>query len=277
MSVAEKELTQPVTIDRLDRAGKHLGTVQLDPAIFAVPINVPLLHQVVTAQLAARRSGTQSTKTRAEVRGGSHKPFRQKGTGSARQGSIRAPHYAGGGVALGPKPRSYDQRTPKKMIQQALRCALSDQVRTGGVRLVDQLDFEVPKTKDAVSTLGALGCDGKILVVVRSENENAIRSFSNLPDVLTVPLSQLTAYDVVAADVVVFTDATLPGEVTEAAPAKATGARKAAGTRKAAAPKAEAPAVVEAVVAEDAAAEEATEAPDAPADDDAASTEEASS
>ena len=128
-SRAEK-LLEPVTINRTTDAGVVLGVVSLDREFFSVAANVPLVHQVVTAQLAARRAGTQSTKTRSEVRGGSAKPYRQKGTGNARQGSIRAPHYAGGGVALGPKPRDYWQRTPRKMVQQAFRCALSDRAQS---------------------------------------------------------------------------------------------------------------------------------------------------
>jgi large subunit ribosomal protein L4 len=120
-----------------DVAGKDAGTVELDDTVFGVQPNVPLMHQVVTAQLARRRAGTQSTKTRSEVRGGGAKPYRQKGTGNARQGSIRAPHYAGGAVALGPKPRSYAQKTPKKMIKAALRSALSDRAAEGKVLVVD--------------------------------------------------------------------------------------------------------------------------------------------
>jgi len=203
--------TEAVTLERRSVSGELLGRVLLDPAVFAVPVNVPLLHQVVTAQLAARRAGTHSTRTRAEVRGGSAKPYRQKGTGRARQGSIRAPHFAGGGIALGPKPRSYAQRTPKKMVRQALRCALSARASAGGLRLVDRWGFAVPRTKDAVAALGALGCSGKVLVVLERADEAARRSFANLRQVVTVPADQLSAYDVLGADVVVFTDATLPG------------------------------------------------------------------
>ena len=225
----------PVVLERRSASGTVLGSVALDPAVFSVPVNVPLLHQVVTAQLAARRAGTQSTRTRAEVRGGSAKPFRQKGTGNARQGSIRAPHYSGGGVALGPKPRTYEQRTPKKMIQQALRCALSDRAANGGLRLVDRWAFEVPKTKEAVRALAALEATGKILVVLSRDDEAALRSFANLPEVLTLPADQLNAYDVLAADVVVFTDATLPGATALAAPALPSRARAAVAAEPAAA------------------------------------------
>src|SRR5215218_8658341 len=149
-----------ITIQKVD--GKSAGTVELDQAMFGIQPNVPVMHQVVTAQLAARRSGTQSTKTRAEVRGGGKKPFKQKGTGNARQGSIRAPHYSGGGVALGPKPRKYDQKTPKKMIKLALRSALSDRASEGRVVVVDGWGFDAPKTKSAVSALAGLGVEGRV-------------------------------------------------------------------------------------------------------------------
>src|SRR3954467_4868932 len=134
-------------------AGAEVGTVELSDEVFGRQPNVPLLHQVVTAQLAARRAGTQSTKTRAEVRGGGRKPFKQKGTGNARQGSIRAPHFSGGGIALGPKPRKYGQKTPKKMIKLALRSALSDRASEGRILVVDGWNFDGPKTKDAVAAL----------------------------------------------------------------------------------------------------------------------------
>src|SRR5580700_4595737 len=142
--------------------GAVTGTVELDPEFFAVQPNVPLMHQVVLAQLAAARRGTQSTKTRAEVSGGGKKPFKQKGTGRARQGSTRAPHWAGGGVALGPKPRSYRQRTPRKMIQLALRSALSDRAAEDRVAVVDGWPWTAAKTKDAKSALAALGLDGRV-------------------------------------------------------------------------------------------------------------------
>src|SRR5215218_9050840 len=153
-----------ITIQKVD--GKSAGTVELDDAVFGIQPNVPVMHQVVTAQLSARRAGTQSTKTRAEVRGGGAKPYRQKGTGNARQGSIRAPHYSGGGVALGPKPRKYDQKTPKKMVKLALRSALSDRAAEGKVIVVDSWSWDEPKTKSAVAALKALSIEGKALVVV---------------------------------------------------------------------------------------------------------------
>ena len=214
---AERAAGEAVRVERRSQSGAVLGTVALDPSWFSLPVNVALLHQVVTAQLAARRAGTQSTRTRAEVKGGGAKPFRQKGTGNARQGSIRAPHYTGGGVALGPKPRSYAQRTPRKMIQQALRCALSDRAGEGRVALVDRWGFEVPKTREAFAALTVLGLEGNVLVVLGREDETAARSFANIGNVSTVPLDQLSAYDVLRADWVVFDDTTLPGETTQAA------------------------------------------------------------
>ncbi|HZV25010.1 MAG TPA: 50S ribosomal protein L4, partial [Acidothermaceae bacterium] len=220
MSVATD--LEPVIVERRNVAGEVLGTVALDPAYFSLGPNGPLLHQVITAQLANRRAGTQSTKTRSEVKGGSKKPYRQKGTGNARQGTIRAPHYAGGGVALGPKPRSYAQRTPKKMVQLALKCALSDRAREGGVCIVDRFNFEVPRTKHAIAALDGLGAEGRVLVVLARSDANALKSFSNLGYVATLPADQLTAYDVLSADVVVFTDETLPGEASPStAPATA--------------------------------------------------------
>ena len=192
-------------------AGKSAGELDLDADVFGIQPNVPVMHQVVTAQLAARRAGTQSTKTRSEVSGGGKKPFKQKGTGNARQGSIRAPHWSGGGVALGPKPRKYDQKTPKKMIKLALRSALSDRAAEGKVVVVDEWGFAAPKTKDAVKALSALGVDGKALVVVDTEDQNAIRSFLNLPQVQLIEVAELNAYDVLCNDYVVFTKATLPG------------------------------------------------------------------
>ena len=158
------------------------GRSTLDEAIFGIQPNVPVLHQVVTAQLAAARSGTQSTKTRAEVSGGGRKPFKQKGTGRARQGSERAPHFTGGGVALGPKPRSYRQRTPRKMIQLALRSALSDRAAgRQGRRSSTRGRGPTPSTKEARAALGALGLDGRVLVVLDRTDEDAYKSFRNLP------------------------------------------------------------------------------------------------
>jgi large subunit ribosomal protein L4 len=199
------------SIDRRSIDGTVLGQVDLDPELFGIQPNLAVLHQVVTAQLAAARSGTQSTKTRAEVRGGGAKPFRQKGTGRARQGSTRSPQWIGGGVALGPKPRSYAQKTPKKMIQLALRSALSDRASQGRVALIDAWTFEVPKTKRAIEALKTLGLTGRILVVLDTEDGIADRSFGNVPDIQTIMVTELNSYDILVNDWVIFTDATLPG------------------------------------------------------------------
>ncbi len=196
-------------------AGKDAGTLHLDAEFFGVQPNVPVMHQVVTAQLAARRAGTQSTKTRAEVSGGGKKPFKQKGTGNARQGSTRAPHFSGGGVALGPKPRTYDQKTPKKMVRLALRSALSDRANEGKIIVVDDWGFTAPKTKDAVAALNKLGIDGKALVVVDVDDTNTIKSFLNLQQVQLIERAELNAYDVLCNEWIVFTRETLPGASTK--------------------------------------------------------------
>ena len=190
--------------------GTSAGTVEVSDAVFAIEPNKAVLHQVVTAQLAARRSGTQSTKTRGEVRGGGVKPWRQKGTGRARQGSIRSPQWEGGGVSHAPKPRSYAQRTPKKMIRLALASALSDRANNDRVVVVDEWKFDQPKTKEAIAALSSLGIEGRALVVLTSEDEAAWKSFRNLPGVHIATTSELNAYDVLVADYVVFTKASLP-------------------------------------------------------------------
>ena len=196
-------------ITKFSSTGAKAGTIDLDDATFGIQPNVPVMHQVVTAQLAARRAGTQSTKTRSEVRGGGAKPFRQKGTGNARQGSIRAPHYSGGGIALGPKPRSYVQKTPKKMIKLALRSALSDRASEGKVIVVDGWKFDTPRTKAAKTALASIGATGKVLVVVGRDEAAAALSFRNLTSVQLVAISELNAYDVLCNDYIVFTTASL--------------------------------------------------------------------
>lgn len=201
------------TLKMKNAAGKEAGSVELDDAVFGVQPNVPVMHQVVTAQLAARRSGTQSTKTRSEVRGGGAKPFRQKGTGNARQGSIRAPHFSGGGIALGPKPRKYNQRTPKKMVRLALRSALSDRVNEGCVTVVESWSFAQPSTKEGVKALAALGIEGRVLIVLGAGDENAAMSFRNIPEVQLISMQELNAYDVLCNDHILFTSATLPSAV----------------------------------------------------------------
>jgi large subunit ribosomal protein L4 len=192
-------------------AGKPVGDVQVADDVFGIQPNVPVMHQVVTAQLAARRAGTQSTKTRAEVSGGGKKPFKQKGTGNARQGSTRAPHFSGGGVALGPKPRKYTQKTPKKMINLALRSALSDRFAEGKVVVVDDWGFAAPRTKDAKAVLTSLGVDGRALVVVDRNDVNTIKSFLNLREVQLIERAELNAYDVLCNEYIVFSKSTLPG------------------------------------------------------------------
>lgn len=193
-----------------DPSGASVGDVSLDGALFGATPNVALMHQVVTAQLAAARSGTQSTQTRSESRGGGTKPWRQKGTGRARQGSIRAPQWRGGGVALGPKPRSYRQRTPKKMVRGALISALSDRAADGRIAVVSSWNFEAPSTKAAEAALAAMGVSGRVLVVLGPDEELARKSFRNLPSVHTLVAGELNAYDVLCSDWIVFTRETLP-------------------------------------------------------------------
>ena len=213
-------------VDVLSTAGKKSGSVELDDAWFGIEPNVAVMSQVVTAQLAARRSGTQSTKTRREVRGGGAKPWAQKGTGRARAGSSRSPIWRGGGVALGPKPRSYRQRTPKKMVNLALRSALSDRAADGKVLVVDAWGWDAPKTKDAKAALEALGATGRVLVVLADGDAVAARSFRNLPEVQLIAARELNAYDVLVNDCVVFTTDTLPSSVAADAAAPAEEAEK---------------------------------------------------
>jgi large subunit ribosomal protein L4 len=189
--------------------GKAKGDIKLDAEVFGIEPNLAVLHQVVTAQLAAKRAGTSSTKTRGEVRGGGRKPWRQKGLGRARQGSIRAPHWVGGGVAHGPKPRDYTQRTPKKMKRLALRSALSARASESAVKVVEDIDWAAPKTKQAVALLEAIGAEGKVLVVLGQIDGVAGRSFRNLPDVILSEPGHLTPYDVLWADQMVFTSHTV--------------------------------------------------------------------
>ena len=197
------------SIDVVDATGKKTTTTELDDAVFAIEPNGAVLHQVVTAQLAARRSGTQSTKTRSEVAGGGAKPWKQKGTGRARQGSIRSPQWKGGGVALGPKPRSYAQRTPKKMVRLALRSALSDRAADGKVKVVD-FAWDTPKTAQAVAALADLGVAGKVLLVAPATDIAIWKSFRNLTGVHLLTPGELNAYDVLVADWIVFTPGSVP-------------------------------------------------------------------
>jgi large subunit ribosomal protein L4 len=199
------------TLELRTQDGSTAGTITLDDTIFGIEPNMAVLHQVVTAQLAARRSGSANTKTRAEVRGGGAKPFRQKGTGRARQGSVRAPQFTGGGVVHGPKPRSYSQKVNKKMTRLALHSALSDRAHSERVVVIDAWRFDTPRTKDAISALTNLGLDGKVMMVVAANDDTAVRSFRNLSSVQLVEAGELNAYDVLCSDWLVFTRETLPG------------------------------------------------------------------
>jgi large subunit ribosomal protein L4 len=193
------------TIEVRTPDGKTDGTVELPAALFDVDANIALLHQVVTAQLAAKRQGTHSTKTRGEVSGGGKKPYRQKGTGRARQGSTRAPQFTGGGVVHGPQPRDYSQRTPKKMIAAALRGALSDRARNNRIHAITELVAgQVPSTKSAKAFLAALTENNKVLVVIGRTDEVGAKSVRNLPGVHVISPDQLNTYDVLNADDVVF-------------------------------------------------------------------------
>ena len=197
-------------IEMKNAAGKKAASIEVADSMFGITPNIPVMHQVVVAQLAHRRSGTQSTKTRSEVRGGGKKPFKQKGTGNARQGSIRAPHFSGGGVALGPKPRKYSQRTPKKMIQLALRSALSDRMSENKVVVVEDWGFAAPSTKAASAAISALGMSGRVMIVLERKDESAWKSFRNLTDVHVLSTPELNAYDILCNDWIVFTKASLP-------------------------------------------------------------------
>jgi len=197
-------------IDIKKSDGAKSGTIELDENIFGIEPNVAVMHQVVNAQLAAKRSGTHSTKTRAEVRGGGAKPWKQKGTGRARAGSSRIPHWRGGGIALGPKPRDYSQRTPKKMKRLALRSALSDRAQSNSVYVVDAWDFETPSTKAAKTALEAIGTEGKVLIVTDAQDANTEKSFRNLSNVNVLSSDQLNVFDILVSDSIVFTKDNLP-------------------------------------------------------------------
>ncbi len=188
--------------------GKKAGSVELPAALFDVKTNIPLIHQVVVAQLAAARQGTHSTKRRGEVSGAGRKPFKQKGTGNARQGSIRAPHMTGGGIVHGPKPRNYSQRTPKKMVAAALLGALSDRARGQRLHIVDSFGIEgAPSTKAAAAVLASLKATKNVLVVIERGDELSIKSVRNLAYVHVLTFDQLNAYDVLVSDDIVFTKA----------------------------------------------------------------------
>jgi large subunit ribosomal protein L4 len=197
-------------VDVLDTTGAKSGSADLAPELFDLDVNVPLIHQVVVAQLAAARQGTHKAKTRAEVRGGGAKPWKQKGTGRARQGSLRAPQFTGGGVVHGPTPRDYSQRTPKKMIAAALRQSLSDRARHGRIHVVTGfIDGATPSTKQALGLFTKVVEDRTALVVVERNDETSVLSLRNVPEAHLIYVDQLNAYDVLVADDVIFTQAAL--------------------------------------------------------------------
>lgn len=208
-----------MNVDVLDTQGKVVGSAELDETVWGIEPNIPVMHQALLRQLANARLGTRDTKTRGEVRGGGAKPWRQKGTGRARQGSRRAPQWTGGGVVHGPQPRDYAQRTPKKMIGAALRGALSDRAREGLVFVIDQVvEGQTPSTKQAALRLAGVGDYVRYLVVLHRDDTIGWMSLRNLPGVHVIAADQLNAYDVVVSDVVVFTQAAL--EVFVAGPTK---------------------------------------------------------
>ncbi len=211
-------------IDVLDVSGKKAGSAELPAELFDVQTNVPLIHQVVVAQLAAARQGTQSTKRHGEVSGTGKKPFKQKGTGRARQGSLRAPQMRGGWVAHGPKPRDYDQRTPKKMIAAATKGALSDRARNGRLHVISEFAIgSTPSTKAAASILLQLTDRRNVLIVLDRTDDTSYKSLRNLPGVHVLPVDQLNAYDILLSDDVVFTKSALDAYI--ARPAKGASAK----------------------------------------------------
>ena len=193
------------SLNVVDAAGKKTGSVDLPAELFDVQTNVPLLHQVVVAQLAAARQGTHSTKGRGEVSGAGRKPFKQKGTGRARQGSIRAPQMTGGGIVHGPTPRNYAQRTPKKMIAAALLGALADRARGDRLHVVESFGSDAPSTKAAASTLAAVASGRNVLVVIERGDDVNLKSVRNLRNLHVISPDQLNAYDVLVSDDIVFT------------------------------------------------------------------------
>lgn len=195
------------TVDVLDLTGKKVGSVDLPAEWFAGEVNIPVMHQVVTAQLAAARQGTHKTKTRAEVSGGGRKPWKQKGTGRARQGSIRAPQWVGGGVSHGRVPKDWTQRVNRKMRRSALRSALTDRLAGGNVVVVDRFAFDAPRTKDAVAALSALDAGPNVLLVLADFDEAAVLSVRNLGAVHTLLVDQLNTHDVLLSDTVVIEEA----------------------------------------------------------------------
>ena len=226
-------MAENTKVDVLDVAGKKAGSVELPADLFDVQANVPLIHQVVVAQLAAARQGTQSTKRHGEVSGTGKKPFKQKGTGRARQGSLRAPQMRGGWVAHGPKPRTYEQRTPKKMIAAAIKGAISDRARNGRLHVISEFAIgSVPSTKAAAAVLTQLTQRRNVLVVLDRSDELSYKSLRNLQNVHVLPVDQLNAYDVLLSDDLVFTKAALDAYI--AGPAQGASAKAVATSAEAA-------------------------------------------
>jgi len=192
-----------------DRSGASVGSVELPDELFAAPVNAAVLHQVVTAQLAGRHLGTHDTKTRGEVRGGGRKPYRQKGTGRARQGSRSAPHYAGGGVVFGPHPRSYEQRLPRRMKRLALRGALTAKFTDDAIKVIDTFGLEAIKTKDLVGVLDALSASGRVLLVAPARDETLLLSARNVPRVEVILADSLNVVDLLKADTVLIEQSAL--------------------------------------------------------------------
>ena len=176
--------------------GEQVGEIELNEQIFGIEVNQHVVYEVVKNQLANKRQGTQSAKTRAEVRGGGRKPFRQKGTGRARAGSIRAPHWTGGGVTFAPKPRDYSYKVPKKVRRLAMKSALTSKVENNEIIVIDELNFDAPKTKDMVNLLNKLNADRKALIVTTEKNENVVRSANNIATVQTTVVNNLNVYDI---------------------------------------------------------------------------------
>ena len=197
------------TVDVVDLTGKKVGSVDLPSEWFAGDVNIPVMHQVVTAQLAAARQGTHKTKTRAEVSGGGRKPWKQKGTGRARQGSSRSPQWIGGGVSHGRVPKDWSQRVNRKMRRSALRSALTDRLAGGNVIVVDRFAFDAPRTKDAIAAFDALGAGQNVLLVLADFDEAAVLSVRNLGAVHTLLVDQLNTHDVLLSDTVIFEEAAI--------------------------------------------------------------------
>lgn len=197
------------TIDMKNTSGESVGSIELVPSVFGVEPNVPVMHQVVRAQRASWRQGTSNTLTRGQVSGGGRKPFRQKGTGRARQGTIRAPHYAGGGVVFGPHPRSYEFSVNRKEVKLAMRSALSAKLADEQLTVVDSFNFEQPRTKDAVAALKALGLDQRTTIFIANDDINTYLSFRNIPRVTVLPVTAINTYDIIDNKALVFTQEAL--------------------------------------------------------------------